>query len=70
MRTWAEIIEENKARLQFIQEQLQHSATDEQALDFLRERHRQFLEGVLIDDGLNGDANADSEPPNETEPAQ
>lgn len=68
VKTWGEIIEENNARLQFIQQQLQHSATDEQALDFLRERHRQFLEGVLIDE--EEQSASEPEPPREPEPAE
>lgn len=68
VKTWGEIIEENNARLQFIQQQLQHSATDEQALDFLRERHRQFLEGVLIDE--EGQAAEEPESPLEPEPTE
>lgn len=60
IKTWGELLEENNARLQFIQEQLQHNATDEQALAHLRERHRQFLEGVVIDEGAEGSDPADA----------
>jgi hypothetical protein len=48
IKTWAEVIEENKARLQFFQEHLQHSASESDALRYLQERHKQFLEGVII----------------------
>jgi hypothetical protein len=47
VRTWGEIIEDNKARLQFFQESLQHSATSEQALAYLQERHAALLKGVI-----------------------
>jgi hypothetical protein len=50
IKTWGEIIEENRARLQFFQEHLQHSADESSALQFLQERHRKFLEGVVEND--------------------
>jgi hypothetical protein len=56
VKTWGEVIEENTARLQFIQEKLEHNATDEQALGHLREKHRQFLEGVIVDETSEPDA--------------
>jgi len=73
VKTWGEIIEDNNTRLQFSQEQLQHSATDEQALDFMRERHRQFLDSVIIDEEQSGGLEDEAElaqdsaiePPNE-----
>lgn len=49
VKTWGEIIEENRARLQFFQEHLQHNADDDEALRFLKERHAEFLEGVTDD---------------------
>ena len=50
IKTWGELIEENRARLQFFQEHLQHSADDSAAIKYLQEKHSQFLEGVIIDD--------------------
>ena len=47
IKTWGELIEENRARLQFFEEHLQHSADDSAALRFLQERHPEYLEGVL-----------------------
>jgi len=47
IRTWAEIVEENRSRLQFFQEHLEYSADESAALRFLQERHKQFLEGVI-----------------------
>jgi hypothetical protein len=57
IKTWGELIEENRARLQFFQEQLQHSADDSIAIRYLQERHSKYLEGVIeIDDeGANED---------------
>ena len=47
IKTWGELIEENRARLQFFEEHLQYSANDSAALRFLQERHPEYLEGVL-----------------------
>jgi len=50
IKTWGEFIEENRARLQFFQEHLQHSADESAAIRHLQERHSKFLEGVIMDD--------------------
>jgi hypothetical protein len=50
VKTWGEIIEENNARLQFIKEKLEHRVDDGQALAHLQEKHREFLEGVIVQD--------------------
>ena len=47
IRTWGQIIEENKARLQFFQEKLEHQVDDETALKHLQERYQRFLAGVV-----------------------
>ena len=47
VKTWAEVIDENKARLQFFQERLQHQVGNEEALTFLQEKYSRFLEGVV-----------------------
>lgn len=64
VKTWGEILDENNARLQFVKEALEHNADDGQALAFLEERHREFLEGVIIQDDAkeSADAGADMEP--------
>ena len=56
VKTWGEILDENLARLQFVKEALEHNADDGQALAFLEERHREFLEGVVIQDESEEDA--------------
>lgn len=50
IKTWGELIEENRARLQFFQEHLQHTADESEALRFLQEKHSKFLEGVIIEE--------------------
>lgn len=47
VKTWGEIIEENRARLQFFEEHLQYTVDGSTALQHLQERHKQFLEGVI-----------------------
>ena len=53
IKTWGELIEENRARLQFFQEHLQHSADESAAIRFLQERHREYLEGVVEEGGAD-----------------
>jgi hypothetical protein len=48
VKTWGEILDENNARLQFIKEKLEHRADEGQALAHLEEKHREFLEGVIV----------------------
>jgi hypothetical protein len=47
IKTWGELIEENRARLQFFQEHLQHSADEGAAIRYLQQRHSKYLEGVI-----------------------
>ena len=51
IKTWAQIIEENKARLQFFQEKLEHQVDDERALKHLQDRYHRFLSGVVTGEG-------------------
>ena len=50
VRTWGQIIEENRARLQFFQEKLEHQVDNETALKHLQERYQRFLTGVVAED--------------------
>ena len=47
IKTWGQIIDENKARLQFFQEKLEHQVDDETALKHLQEKYEKFLSGVV-----------------------
>ena len=63
VKTWGEIIEENRARLQFFQEHLQTSADEGQAVQYLRERHSALLEGVFDEpDAAASGGNTDPSP--------
>jgi len=48
VRTWDQLIEENKARYQFIQERLNLTASDDRAMSHLRTEYASFLEGVTV----------------------
>ncbi|MCG8271586.1 hypothetical protein MIC97_08735 [Aquamicrobium sp. NLF2-7] len=61
IKTWGELIEENRARLQFFQEHLQHSADESTAIKYLQEKHSQFLEGVIVE-GADEDGDGQPEP--------
>ena len=52
VKTWAQIIEENKARLQFFQEKLEHQVDDGTALRHLQERYQRFLSGVVSEEHI------------------
>ena len=52
VKTWAQIIEENKARLQFFQEKLEHQVDDGTALRHLQERYQKFLSGVVSEEHI------------------
>jgi hypothetical protein len=49
VKTWGEILEDNNARHQFLKEKLEHKADEGRALAHLQEKHREFLEGVLVE---------------------
>jgi hypothetical protein len=72
IKTFGELIEENRARLQFFQEHLQYRADESVAIRYLQKRHSKYLEGVIEDDdgaasndggnrSVAGDAPMDSE---------
>jgi hypothetical protein len=52
IKTWSQIIEENKARLQFFQEQLEHQVDQGTALRFLQDKHKELLAGVVTDEAV------------------
>ena len=50
IKSWSQVIEDNKARLQFFQEKLEHQVDDETALKHLQKRYDRFLAGVVTDE--------------------
>ena len=55
VKTWSEIFAENKARLQFFQEKLEHQVDQGSALKYLQERYKDFVEGVITEDGTSAE---------------
>jgi hypothetical protein len=49
VKTWAQVLDENRARLQFFQERLEFQADRESSLKHLQERYDEFLKGVMTD---------------------
>ena len=49
IKTWGQIIEENKARLQFFQEKLEHQVDDGAALQHLQNKYQQILCGIATE---------------------
>ena len=47
VKTWAQVLDENRARLQFFQEKLEYQADKEASFKHLQERYDEFLKGVL-----------------------
>lgn len=55
IKTWSEVLEENRGRLQFFREKLDHQADKQSSVDFLRQKYAAYLEGVHVDGELFGD---------------
>ncbi len=55
VKTWAQVLDENRARLQFFQERFEYEADKGASLQHLQDKYAHFLEGVLVEEG--------SEPP-------
>lgn len=55
IKTWGQIIAENKARLQFFQEKLEHQVDDNVALKHLQDKYQEFLSGVITEEPLESE---------------
>ena len=55
VKTWAQVLEDNRSRLQFFQERLEYEADKGTALHRLREKHAKLLEGVFDDTEPGGE---------------
>jgi hypothetical protein len=49
VKTWGQVLNDNRARMQFFQEHLKFDASKEEAIKHLQQRHAQYLEGVFPD---------------------
>lgn len=54
IKTWAQVLEENRARLQFFQERLEYQADKGASLNHLQEHYARFLQGVLVEETTAG----------------
>lgn len=50
IKTWAQVLDDNRARMQFFQERLEFQVDKGEALKHLQERYANYLEGVLEPD--------------------
>ncbi len=50
IKTWAQVLDDNRARMQFFQERLEFKVDKGEALKHLQERYATYLEGVLDTD--------------------
>jgi hypothetical protein len=55
VKTWARVLDENRARLQFFQERLEYQADRSSSLAHLQEQYANFLQGVIVTDGSSED---------------
>lgn len=65
-KTWGDIIQANKARLEFLQQRLEYKVSDQSAIDLLRKMHAKYLPPVFSDSeertGADADAGVESLP--------
>ncbi len=50
-KTWSQIIDDCRQRLKFVQEQLAYRSSRDAGVEYLRERHRQYLPATLAETG-------------------
>lgn len=67
VRKWGQIIEENKARMQFFQEQLAHQVDKGAALKHLRARYENLLSGTVANDAISDAIEADEDEAEDSE---
>ncbi|MBN3786005.1 ATP-binding protein [Burkholderia sp. Ac-20353] len=61
-KTWAQILDENRARMKFFQDSLQVEVDKPAALKYLQEQYAAYLEGIFeVDDSEDAEADADPE---------
>lgn len=53
VKTWAQVLDENRACLQFFQERLEYQADKGASLKHLQDHYAKFLSGVLVQDEMN-----------------
>jgi Histidine kinase-, DNA gyrase B-, and HSP90-like ATPase len=56
VKTWGQVLDDNRGRLQFFEERLEYEADKGASLEFLQERYAQFLQGVLVEEAVEGNS--------------
>ena len=51
VKTWSELMQENKHRLKFLKDKLQYNIDREESLDYLRRTYSEYTQGVLTIEG-------------------
>jgi hypothetical protein len=70
VKTWAQVLDENRARLQFFQEKLEYQADKGSSLRHLKKRYEKFLKGVIVegqDELVEANSPEDAEPDEDIE---
>lgn len=67
LKTWAQILDENKARMQFFQSHLEYQADKSSSIQFLQEKYSQYLEGVFAEEEAEEDKDSADSFQEETE---
>lgn len=57
IKTWGQVIDENRARMQFFQERLEYEADKGASLKDLQERYAKFLQGVFVEEASEDSSN-------------
>lgn len=52
VKTWAQVLDENRARLQFFQERLEYEAGEGASIQHLQEHYAKFLQGVIVEESV------------------
>jgi hypothetical protein len=55
VKSWAQVLEDNRGRLQFFQEKLEYQVDKGSALAHLQQQYDAFLQGVVVDDSAVAD---------------
>ena len=50
VKTWSQVLDENRARLQFFQERLEYQADKGDSIKFLQDHYAEFIQGVLTEE--------------------
>lgn len=55
VKTWAQVLDENRSRLQFFKERLEYQADKEASTQYLRDNYQHLLQGVIVEEDGTGE---------------